>query len=242
MSYIICDDGPLGSNTPYVMSDSGEKIAVAIMDLDKASRSEWLEMRKWGLGGSDLGVAMGHPGYKTLAQMNATKGPNGITTEFDNEAMRWGRKLEAPVAEMATEDLLCRTIRFPYMLQSLSAPALLANVDYLTTGSIGYEPGVISDLDPGLSTTITCVLEIKTTGITGRPNSLVDGILPKGYAAQVLHYCATLGIEDYIVAVLAGGHGLRLIGGRVTSDDIDNAEKCAQMWAEQQSWFTPRYP
>ena len=242
MSYIICDLGPLGPKTPFIVNENNEKIAVAIMNLDEASRSEWLDLRKWGLGGSDLGVVLGYPGYKTLEQMNQTKGPIGKTEEFDNEAMRWGRKLETPVAEMATEDLICQTIRFPYMLQSLTSPALLANVDYLITqNNHSYEAGVINELNADEKTAIAAVLEIKTTGITGRPNSLSQGILPKTYEAQVLHYCTTLGINEYIVATLVGGQGLKLIEGVFTDADIYEAEKCAQNWAQEQTWFTPIY-
>lgn len=61
-------------------------------------RSEWLDYRKKGIGGSDAGAICGLNPYRTAIQVYLDKTSDG-TEDIDNEAMRQGRDFEEYVAK-----------------------------------------------------------------------------------------------------------------------------------------------
>lgn len=64
-------------------------------------REEWLEKRKYGIGGSDIGVIMGHSSFKTPYDLFLEKTQNII--EAENFNMRRGSSLEPTVIQAYTK-------------------------------------------------------------------------------------------------------------------------------------------
>jgi putative phage-type endonuclease len=239
MSQLIFDDGPLGELTPWIYDDAGNPISYGILDLTQCSRQEWLQARAFGLGGSDMGTVMGYKAYKSIAEVNATKGPLAEVVEYTAPQLRWGQLLEEPVAQFATETNYWRTVKFPYMMRSIEQPWLLGNLDYLITGNMHIR-GELNDAHCGFQVggiKLDAILEIKTTGITGRPNSIANGILPDTYYAQLLTYSLITGIRKYEVATLVGQKGLVVISGEVGANDLKAAKYAAEDWIQTQDWW-----
>ena len=67
------------------------------------SREEWLEARKQGIGGSDAAAILGVDPYCSALEVYCDKIGIAVPQE-DNEAMKWGRKLEPLVAEAYQEE------------------------------------------------------------------------------------------------------------------------------------------
>lgn len=65
-------------------------------------RKKWLEWRKGGIGGSDIGAIVGVNRYKTAFDVWADK--LGMAVDRQNAAMRKGSVLEGMVAQMYSED------------------------------------------------------------------------------------------------------------------------------------------
>ena len=66
------------------------------------TREKWLEARRGGIGGSDAPAVLGVDPYKSALEVYCDK--IGIAEpQEDNDAMRWGRKLEPLVAEAYEE-------------------------------------------------------------------------------------------------------------------------------------------
>lgn len=141
------------------------------------SRDEWLDLRRLGLGGSDMAALVRGDVWRVW---NA-KIIGDTTTETD--AMRWGRRLEDAVAdEFAARHPRWRVTRRHAILQHPTLDWPLANLDREIHTPDGPE-----------------VLEIKTSA---RPWE--DGV-PDYYQAQVQHYLAITGYLRARVAVLVGG-------------------------------------
>lgn len=75
------------------------KKLVSTSGMDK---SEWLNYRKKGIGGSDAGAVCGFNPYRTAMEVYQDK-TGKKTEEMDNEAMRQGREFEDYVARRFTE-------------------------------------------------------------------------------------------------------------------------------------------
>src|SRR5690606_38820092 len=80
----------------------GKCMSVVLVKTNGMDRSEWLEWRKKGIGGSDAAAIVGLDKYRSAFDVYAEK--VGLKAEEpDNEAMRQGRDLEQYVAERFME-------------------------------------------------------------------------------------------------------------------------------------------
>ena len=68
------------------------------------SKTEWLQYRKKGIGGSDAGAVCGLNPYVSEMDVYLDKINSDIVEEKDNEAMKQGRDLEDYVARRFTEE------------------------------------------------------------------------------------------------------------------------------------------
>lgn len=149
-----------------------------------------LEMRKTGLGGSDISAALGISPWKTQLQLWAEK-VGRVEQGEPSEAMEWGSRLEAPILSKFEQNH--RKFKVSHgsgTVRSHEHQFLLASPD-----------GFIVDRD-GKSG----ILEVKTSS-----DSPWDDI-PAHYELQARHYCYVLGRQFAYFAVLFRGNQYREYG------------------------------
>ena len=151
------------------------------------THEDWLEDRRKGIGGSDVGAVLGLDKYKSTYTLWAEKTGLLHTEEVDNESMRIGRDLEDYVAKRFTEATGHTVVTSDYSFQSKEHPFMLANVDRLLTDEL-------------------CGLECKTASALTRYD-FENGDIPSSYYCQCMHYMAVTGLEKWYIAILVMGKG-----------------------------------
>ena len=152
-------------------------------------RAAWLEERRTGVGGSDASAVLGLSKWRTKLDVYLDKRGEGAEIE-DNEAMLWGRVLEAPIRQQYAERT-GRVVRVPLeMIRHPQHTFMLANLD-----------GVTDD---------NRLLEIKTARSAHDWGEIGSDQVPQGYLLQVQHYLAVTAIPICDVAVLIGGSDFRI--------------------------------
>lgn len=149
------------------------------------------EMRKKGLGGSDMGAICGFNSYKTPLDVYRDK--LGLSEEEEeNEAMYMGNKLEPVVADIYAEKTGKRLCEKPTLFHP-DFSYLLANVDRMIEED-------------------HAVLEIKTTSSFKKKEWGEEGTdkMPLSYLVQCAHY-ALISDASYVdLALLIGGNEFRI--------------------------------
>lgn len=176
-----------------------------------STHEEWLEDRKKGIGGSDVGAVLGLNKYKSPYSLWAEKSGLLHTEEIDNESMRIGRDLEDYVAKRFMEATGHEVVTSPYSFQSERYPFMLANVDRLLTD----EP---------------CGLECKTASALTRYD-FENGDIPPSYYCQCMHYMAVTGLKKWYIAILVMGKGFYWF-----EINRDEEEIKALIEAEEEFW------
>lgn len=155
-----------------------------IADTKKLTHTEWLELRKRGIGGSDAGAVCGLNPYSSPMKVFRDK-TGQCTEETDNEAIRQGHDLEDYVARRFTEATGKKVRRSNFMYCHEKYPFMIADVDRLVVGE-----------DAGL--------ECKTANAYNA-DKWKDGKIPLHYVIQCYHYMAVTGKKTwYIAAVILG--------------------------------------
>lgn len=151
------------------------------------SRSDWLEYRTMGIGGSDVSVIAGINPYRSVYQLWLEKTGQIEPQEVDNEYTHFGTLLEPIVRK----EFMARTglkVRQKHMLlQSEKYPFMIANLD-----------GVINVNGE------MCIFEVKTASAY-KLNDWQSGIPPE-YMLQIQHYMSVTGARKTYIAVLIGGN------------------------------------
>lgn len=156
-----------------------EKIPLAGVD-----KTEWLRLRKSGIGGSDAGAVCGVNPYSSAMKVFQDK-TSGEAKEVDNEAIRIGHDLEDYVATRFMEATGLKVRKSNFMYRSVEHPFMIADVDRLLVGE-----------DAGL--------ECKTASAYNA-DKWADGNIPLHYVMQCYHYMAVTGKRTwYIAAVILG--------------------------------------
>lgn len=168
-----------------------------------ASDEEWLEIRKLGVGGSDVAAIMGLSRYRSPFSVYAEK--TGLYKPEDisgNPAVHWGTVLEPVVgAEYARNHPDREVRRVDAVCRSLKRPWAQASLDF-----------EVRDPELGWG-----VLEIKTAGWR-MADDWADGV-PVYYQTQVAHYMDIVNRPFADVAVLIGGQDYREF--RIMRDEED---------------------
>lgn len=151
---------------------------------------EWHELRRSGIGGSDLHALLGVSPYQTALELWQLK-RNLILPREGSDAARRGQELEGYVLDRlcavtgATRGPALPFVRHPRWDAGVR---LLANLD-----------GTTDDPTPG------GILEAKTTGpLTGTANQARRGRLPLAHLLQVHHYAACTGRTWALAGYLIG--------------------------------------
>lgn len=156
-----------------------EKISLSGLD-----HSQWLQLRKNGIGGSDAGAICGLNPYSSAMKVFQDKVSDTVA-EVDNEAIRIGHDLEDYVAKRFMEVTGLKVRKSNYMYRSIEHPYMIADVDRLVVGE-----------DAGL--------ECKTVSVYST-DKWANGNIPLHYAIQCYHYMAVTGKRTwYIAAVILG--------------------------------------
>lgn len=162
-----------------------------IADTRKMSHSDWLQMRKAGIGGSDCAAAVGLSRWKSPFQLWSEKTDRIVPTK-GGEALYWGSLMEPILRNEFTKRTNLEVQECPFFLRSKEHKHMLANID----GYVRNEDGSFS------------VLEIKTANAYA-VQDWQDG-LPIEYFAQIIHYMVVTGMSSAYVAVLLGGNEFRI--------------------------------
>jgi putative phage-type endonuclease len=179
-------------------------------DTRHMSRAEWLEARRYGIGGSDAGAIVGLNKYKSAISVWADKTGKGQTEDNDNDAMRIGRDLEGYVASRWEEITGKKCHRRNAILRDPEHPIMLANVDRLVVGE-------------------NAGLEIKTASPYAS-DQWANGKIPPSYEVQCLHYMAVTGANRWYIAALIWPH----IECRIIERDEETIQNLIQL--EEAFW------
>jgi putative phage-type endonuclease len=209
------------------------------------TRDEWLEVRRSGIGGSDLASVLGESKWTSPLALYANKTGLVQSNDNTNEAMEWGNALELAVAQRVAKVYDAAVVSWPVVLRSRSNPFMLANLDFLIVEpSEDFPVGVVtewnSEIEPPCE--VVNILEIKTTGIVGRASrEWEDDNVPLAYERQGNHYSIVTGIEGVVFAALVAGSGLQ-VRGRLYNSPEKNAwivEKEREFWADCMNHVEP---
>jgi putative phage-type endonuclease len=129
---------------PETAAHERKRPALRLVDTKDLSRTEWLEVRKSGIGGSDAAAAIGLNPYMSPLELWLIKrgldanlpGPNPDDT---NEPVYWGTLLEPIVAASYTKQTGNRVRRINAVLRHPSIPFMLANIDREVIGVPGVQ-------------------------------------------------------------------------------------------------------
>lgn len=156
-----------------------------IFDSKNATREEWLEVRKLGLGGSDMAAVLGLSPWRSPIDVWLDKTSDTVE-EKESEPMYWGNVLEEVVAQEFAKRSGYKVRNNNFTLQSEQYPYLLANIDREIVG-----------LDAGL--------ECKTANAF-KANEWDGDNVPDAYYIQCQHYMAVTGKSSWWIACLVGGN------------------------------------
>ena len=187
---------------------------VIVPDIDKLSYTEWLQVRRSGIGGSDAAVALGLSPWKSALELWQDKTYGQSQPQQENEAMVWGRIMEPIITKefMRRTGLAVTPMRS--MLQAEQWPWMLADLD-----------GLIEDPQHG-----TGVLEVKTASAY-KQDEWNDDRCPDAYMLQLAHYLAVTGLSYAVICVLIGGNKLQWI-----TVDRDDELIASLVQLEQRFW------
>jgi putative phage-type endonuclease len=164
-----------------------------------SDRTNWLELRRNAIGGSDAAAILGLSKWSSPLAVYADK--MGLVPEKeDNEAMRQGRDLEEYVAQRFTEQTGLAVRRENHILVNDVNPFMHANIDRRIVGkNIG--------------------LECKTTSVYN-DTDFEGGDVPPEYYTQCQHYMAVTGWDFWYLAVLVLNKGFYVFEVPRNEDDI----------------------
>ncbi len=193
-----------------------------LMNTQKISHEEWLEMRQKGIGGSDIGSIFGLNQYKSAVELwlektNQITKPN-ITdlNDRDNfsEPAYWGQAEEELVAQRFMQETGMKVRRNNFILQHRSFPFMVANIDREGRDEEGKR----------------FVLECKTANEFAGKEWEGDKI-PMSYELQTLYY-VLIGEYDYgYIACKIGNR--KFVYKKVELDMFTEdtlVEKCRWFW------------
>jgi len=174
------------------------------------SRDDWLDLRKKGIGGSDISAIMGVNPWKTPYQLYLDKTGQAHKTEM-NEKMYWGTVMEDVVAAEFAKRTGVKVRRKNRILQHKEHSWMLANVDRILAGT---KEG----------------LECKTASEYAKADWEADEV-PISYLMQCQWYMAVTGYKAWWIAALVGGN--TFIFKKIERDEIlidEMIDKAKTFW------------
>lgn len=184
----------------------------------QADRETWLQVRRTGIGSSDMAAVLGMSKYRSELDVWADKtGATALDTDDAGEAARWGNLLEDIVAREWAHRRGDVAVRRIGTVANVDRRHLICDLDRLVVGCPDHK---------------RCALEVKTRS-AWKADEWKDGAIPDDVEAQVMQQLAVTGLDAIHVAALVGGQRLE---SRLVLPDVDyigDLFKVAdQFWAE----------
>lgn len=153
---------------------------------------EQLEIRRTGIGGSDIAAICGLSKYKTPVQIYLEKIGEEIPQQETNDFIYFGNALEDDVAQAYADKNNVTISIEPNTLRHPKYPWMLANIDRW-----------VNDKE--------YILECKTASVYKSNEFGPDGsdYVPENYLLQLAWYSAVCNVNRVDLAVLIGGHDFR---------------------------------
>lgn len=192
-----------------------------------ATRAEWLEQRRRGVGASDAAVILGLSKWKSPMGLYAEKVGLVPISQEENDLLEWGNRLE-PVIALKYSDETGRQVQDPgpfTIQQSLDADFQIATLDRIVAGAgmvhdnapvLGNGPGVLE---------LKNVIEFKREDWEEEP--------PLVYQVQVQHQLAVTGFKWGSIAAIIGGRSF-------VWQDIPRNERFIAMLRQREEEFWRR--
>lgn len=187
--------------TAYATGRRDTPTGTIIARLDpQAQRERWLDLRRTGIGSSDMAAVLGMSKYRSELDVYLDK--TGADRDDDaGEAAFWGNVLEDPVArEWARRHGV--TVRRVGTIAHVDRRHLLCDLDRLVVGCPDHD---------------RCALEVKTRS-AWKADEWKDGAIPDDVEAQTMQQLAVTGLDAIHVAALVGGQRLE---SRLVVPDAD---------------------
>jgi len=163
-------------------------LAIRLMDTRDLSHDQWLDMRRRGIGGSDVAAICNMSRYRSPMNVYLDK-LGEIPSLEDNAKMKAGRMLEPIIADWFSEETGLKVWRRNAIYQHPEHDFMLANIDREVMGE-------------------NAGLEIKNTSEYCRED-WSGTQAPTEYILQCNHYMAVTGKEKWFICVLIGGWDLQ---------------------------------
>ena len=192
-----------------------------ILRTDVSTTDQWHEVRITGLGGSDASTVRGANHYKSRFELWAQKSGK-IETTFENEATKWGKRLERTVAQAYAEEYNVAVYWWPVVLRNKGFSFLIATPDFFICNDPANAGTIVDWTHDEEPANIVSILEIKTAGIAsaGSTYGWDDDGVPLAYELQGMHYCAVTGLRDVVFAALVANQGLQVRFRTYEDDDV----------------------
>lgn len=176
------------------------------------NRTEFLQRRKSGIGGSDVAAVMGISPWRTPYELWVDK-LSPVIEEEENDILLFGNRLEDIVAREYARRNQVKVQRRNQMFRKENAPELIVNIDrYVVGGKI---------------------LECKTCSAFASSKFGKSGSsdIPDYYYLQCLHAQYVTGIFECDLAALIGGNEYRQFSAPYDKALAEHvAAKCSEFW------------
>lgn len=212
---------------------------------------EWLELRRRGIGGSDVASVLGISPWRTPVQIWQDKTGQG-EKQPESQSMYWGKQLEDLVAKEFQLRMGMKVQRVNRIIRAGQDGWMIANIDRaIVNPAIRGNVRVLDEEDKiaeyeGRRLTTDAILECKTAhsysasewGDTQefeiKKNEMVtEHEIPVFYETQVQWYMAITGAAVCYLAVLIGGNDFRVYLIRRNNEVIKAiTEKCWEFWSQ----------
>lgn len=179
---------------------------LVMVDTSDLPREEWLQYRKRGIGGSDVGAIFGVSPFRTCRDIYYDK--LGIAVVLDDDSnwvqLEVGHLLEDLVAQIFHKKTGYPVYQIKKMFYHPKYPFMLADVDYFINLPSGK----------------TAILECKTTNYNAKDNWFLDGeeIVPIYYELQGRHYMTVMDVDEVYFCCLYGNTEDEVIIRHITRD------------------------
>lgn len=216
-----------------------------------ATREAWLEIRRHGIGGSDVAACLGLSPWRTPLSVYLDK--RGESTDsVQSESAYWGTVLEDTVAKEFERRLGMKVQRVRRVIRAGEDGFMIANIDRaIVNPDIAGNVRVIDDPEKitangGRRITTDAILECKTAssfkiGDWGDTQEfeiktgefVSEHKIPLYYETQVQWYLGITGASVCYLAVLIGGQDFRIYRIERNEEAIKALqEKCLHFWKD----------
>ena len=174
-----------------------------VVSTENLPRDKWLEYRRQGIGGSDVGIILGVSPYNTTRDLYYDKlGIKHVEDIEDNwVAKEVGHRLESLVAEIFQEKTGLKIIQIKKMFRHPKYRFMLADVDFFIE---------TEDRQRG-------ILEIKTAQYS-KLRDWEDNAIPYNYELQTRHYMAVMDLDFAYIACLFSNSDSDYVYRRIERD------------------------